>query len=72
MDDAAAARTARRAGRGRGGHGASPHATVDPIVQAAELVLIGYNTPIHYAPDPSQDELAGFKTLPGSRQRSMH
>lgn len=25
--------------RGRGGHGASPEATVDPIVQAAELVL---------------------------------
>ena len=29
-------------------------------LQAAELVLIGYNTPIHYAPDPSQDALAGF------------
>ncbi len=26
----------------------------------AELILIGYNTPIHYAPDPSQDRLAGF------------
>lgn len=26
----------------------------------AELILIGYNTPIHYAPDPSQDSLAGF------------
>ncbi|MCU1454320.1 MAG: putative N-carbamoyl-D-amino acid amidohydrolase [Acidimicrobiales bacterium] len=25
-----------------------------------ELVLIGYNTPIHYAPDPGQDRLAGF------------
>jgi amidohydrolase len=25
--------------RGRGGHGASPHTTIDPIVQAAELVL---------------------------------
>ncbi len=24
----------------------------------AELILIGYNTPIHYAPDPSQDALA--------------
>ena len=29
-------------------------------LQAAELVLIGYNTPIHYAPDPEQDALAGF------------
>jgi len=25
--------------RGRGGHGAAPHATVDPVVQAAELIL---------------------------------
>ncbi|MEE2683369.1 MAG: N-carbamoyl-D-amino-acid hydrolase [Actinomycetota bacterium] len=26
----------------------------------AELILIGYNTPLHYAPDPSQDEFASF------------
>ena len=25
-----------------------------------EMILCGYNTPIHYAPDPSQDALAGF------------
>lgn len=25
-----------------------------------ELILCGYNTPIHYPPDPSQDALAGF------------
>jgi len=29
-------------------------------LQGAELVLIGYNTPIHYAPDPDQDRLAAF------------
>ncbi len=29
-------------------------------LQGVELVLIGYNTPIHYAPDPTQDALAGF------------
>jgi predicted amidohydrolase len=29
-------------------------------LQGCELALIGYNTPIHYAPDPSQDTLAGF------------
>ena len=29
-------------------------------LEGVELVLIGYNTPIHYAPDPSQDALAGF------------
>jgi predicted amidohydrolase len=25
-----------------------------------ELVLIGYNTPLHYDPDPQQNALAGF------------
>lgn len=29
-------------------------------LQAAELTLIGYNTPIHYAPDPGQNALQGF------------
>ncbi len=29
-------------------------------LQAAELILIGYNTPIHYAPDPGQNALQGF------------
>ncbi len=29
-------------------------------LQGCELALIGYNTPIHYAPDPTQDALAGF------------
>jgi predicted amidohydrolase len=29
-------------------------------LQGVELVLCGYNTPIHYAPDPSQDILQGF------------
>jgi N-carbamoyl-D-amino-acid hydrolase len=29
-------------------------------LQGAEIILIGYNTPIHYPPDPSQDTLAGF------------
>ena len=29
-------------------------------LQGVEMVLIGYNTPIHYAPDPSQDILQGF------------
>lgn len=28
-------------------------------LQGVELVLIGYNTPIHYTPDPAQDRLAG-------------
>jgi N-carbamoyl-D-amino-acid hydrolase len=29
-------------------------------LQGVEMILIGYNTPIHYAPDPSQNRLAGF------------
>ena len=29
-------------------------------LQGVELILCGYNTPIHYAPDPSQDSLQGF------------
>lgn len=29
-------------------------------LQGAELVLIGYNTPLHYPPDPGQDALQGF------------
>ncbi len=29
-------------------------------LQGVELIVCGYNTPIHYAPDPTQDELAGF------------
>ncbi len=29
-------------------------------LQGVEMVLIGYNTPIHYAPDPGQDRLAGY------------
>lgn len=29
-------------------------------LQGVELICVGYNTPIHYAPDPKQDHLAGF------------
>jgi N-carbamoyl-D-amino-acid hydrolase len=29
-------------------------------LRGVELICCGYNTPIHYAPDPSQDALAGF------------
>ena len=29
-------------------------------LQGVELILCGYNTPIHYVPDPSQDVLQGF------------
>lgn len=29
-------------------------------LQGVEMILCGYNTPIHYVPDPSQDRLQGF------------
>ena len=29
-------------------------------LQGVEMILCGYNTPIHYVPDPSQDILQGF------------
>ena len=29
-------------------------------LHGVEMILCGYNTPIHYAPDPSQDALQGF------------
>lgn len=29
-------------------------------LQGVEIILCGYNTPLHYAPDPSQDPLQGF------------
>ncbi len=29
-------------------------------LQGVELICCGYNTPVHYAPEPSQDVLAGF------------
>lgn len=29
-------------------------------LQGAELILIGYNTPMHYPPDPGQDSLQAF------------
>ena len=29
-------------------------------LQGVELILCGYNTPLQYVPDPSQDRLAGF------------
>ena len=29
-------------------------------LQGVELILIGYNTPLHYAPDPSQNPLQAF------------
>jgi predicted amidohydrolase len=37
-----------------------PESYRDMGLQGVELILCGYNTPIHYVPDPSQDILQGF------------
>ncbi|MYF26321.1 MAG: N-carbamoyl-D-amino-acid hydrolase, partial [Acidimicrobiia bacterium] len=29
-------------------------------LQGAEVILIGYNTPLYYSPDPTQNALSGF------------
>jgi hypothetical protein len=29
-------------------------------LKGVEMILCGYNTPLHYVPDPSQDRLQGF------------
>ena len=40
-------------------------------LQGVELILCGYNTPIHYAPDPSQDILQGFHNAPRDAGRRL-
>ena len=37
-----------------------PESYREMALQGVELILCGYNTPLHYAPDPSQDPLQGF------------
>ena len=37
-----------------------PESYREMALQGVEMILCGYNTPIHYVPDPSQDILQGF------------
>ena len=37
-----------------------PESYRDMGLQGVEMILCGYNTPLHYAPDPSQDRLQEF------------
>lgn len=37
-----------------------PESYREMALQGVEMILCGYNTPLHYAPDPSQDPLQGF------------
>ena len=40
-------------------------------LQGVEMILCGYNTPIHYVPDPSQDILQGFHNALGHAERCI-
>ena len=37
-----------------------PESYREMALQGVEVILCGYNTPLHYAPDPSQDPLQSF------------
>jgi amidohydrolase len=56
--------------RGRGGHGASPHTTVDPIVQAAELVL-SLQTIVSREVDPTQPAVISVGSIHGGTKHNI-
>jgi hippurate hydrolase len=56
--------------RGRGGHGASPHTTVDPIVQAAELVL-SLQTIISREVNPTQPAVITVGSIHGGTKHNI-
>jgi hippurate hydrolase len=56
--------------RGRGGHGASPHTTVDPIVQAAELVL-SLQTVISRELNPTQPAVITVGSIHGGTKHNI-
>jgi hippurate hydrolase len=56
--------------RGRGGHGASPHTTVDPIVQAAELVL-SLQTIISRELNPTQPAVITVGSIHGGTKHNI-
>jgi hippurate hydrolase len=56
--------------RGRGGHGASPHTTVDPIVQAAELVL-SLQTIVSRELNPTQPAVITVGSIHGGTKHNI-
>jgi hippurate hydrolase len=56
--------------RGRGGHGASPHTTIDPIVQAAQLVL-SLQTIVSREMDPTQPAVVTVGSIRGGTKHNI-
>jgi hippurate hydrolase len=56
--------------RGRGGHGASPHTTIDPIVQAAQLVL-SLQTIVSRELDPTQPAVVTVGAIHGGTKHNI-
>ncbi len=56
--------------KGRGGHGAYPHATIDPIVQAAQLVL-ALQTIVSREVDPVQPAVVTVGAIHGGSKHNV-
>ena len=56
--------------KGRGGHGAYPHATVDPVVQAAQLVL-ALQTIVSREVDPTQPAVVTVGSIHGGTKHNV-
>jgi hippurate hydrolase len=56
--------------RGRGGHGAAPHATVDPIVLAA-LAVLDFQTIVSREVDPTQPSVLTVGSIHGGTKHNI-
>jgi len=56
--------------RGRGGHGAYPHATIDPVVQAAQLVL-ALQTIVSREVDPIEPAVVTVGSIHGGSKHNV-
>lgn len=56
--------------RGRGGHGASPHSTIDPIVQAAQLIM-SLQTLVSREIDPVESGVVTVGSIHGGTKHNV-
>jgi hippurate hydrolase len=56
--------------KGRGGHGAKPHTTIDPVVTAAQ-VITGLQTIVSRNVDPSQPAVISVCTIQGGKASNV-
>jgi amidohydrolase len=56
--------------RGRGGHGAAPHQTVDPVVAAAQIV-VACQTIVSRRVDPTQSAVITFGEIRGGTRQNI-